>query len=39
MYETWYRREKETNRGETHFRKSEQPDSTNEVGELEPQGA
>jgi len=36
MYEAWYRRAKETNRGEMHVRKSEQPDSTSEVGELEP---
>jgi hypothetical protein len=34
MRETWYRQAKETKRGETHFRKSEQPDSTVDVGEL-----
>jgi hypothetical protein len=38
MYETWYRQVKETKRGEMHVRKSEQPDSTVEVGELSPKG-
>jgi len=36
MYETWYCRAKETNHGETHVGKSEQPDITDETGELEP---